>query len=292
MSGPRSHGVLFVVATPIGNLGDMTERAVAVLRDCDRVVSEDTRRTRQLLTHFAIGGKPVERLDAHASGDAISRLIGLILEGERVAMVTDAGTPAVSDPGDKLVTAAVDAGASIIALPGASAVLTALAASGLAGDGRFRFVGFLPRDGAARREAIAVVCETPESVVLFEAPQRVQQTLTALAQATPTRRACVARELTKVHEEWIRGALDDLATDPREWIGEIAIVLGPYEPAERGDHVDDATLDREIESAVAAGERPKTVAERLAAWSGRTRRDIYSRVLAVRSAKEGKKEGS
>ncbi len=284
--------MLFVVATPIGNLGDMTERAVAVLRDCDRVVSEDTRRTRQLLTHFAIGGKPVERLDAHASGDAISRLIGLILEGERVAMVTDAGTPAVSDPGNKLVTAAVDAGASIIALPGASAVLTALAASGLAGDGRFRFVGFLPRDGAARREAIAVVCETPESVVLFEAPQRVQQTLAALAQATPTRRACVARELTKVHEEWIRGTLDDLATDPREWIGEIAIVLGPYEPAERGDHVDDATLDREIESAVAAGERPKTVAERLAAWSGRTRRDIYSRVLAVRSAKEGKKEGS
>jgi 16S rRNA (cytidine1402-2'-O)-methyltransferase len=291
MSGPRALGTLYVVATPIGNLGDMTARAVAVLLECDLVASEDTRRTRQLLTHFAVRGKPVSRLDAYASRAAISLLVERLLIGERIALVTDAGTPGVSDPGERLVTAALEAGVSVVAVPGASAVLAALAASGLSGDGRFRFVGFLPRDGAARRAAIAVVCETPETVVLFEAPQRVRETIAAVAQATPMRRACVARELTKVHEEWVRGTLRELAEDAREWIGEIAIVLGPYDPAERGDRVDDAALDREIESALAAGERPKTIAERLAAWSGRKRREIYSRVLSLRSTKQPKTEG-
>ena len=146
MSEPPAHGTLFLVATPIGNLGDMTERAVAVLRDCTRIVSEDTRRTRQLLTHFGVSGKPLERLDAHASAAGIERLALRLLGGERIAMVTDAGTPVVSDPGDKLVRAAVDAGVLVVPVPGASAVLASLAASGLAGDGRFRFVGFLPRD--------------------------------------------------------------------------------------------------------------------------------------------------
>ena len=282
MSGPQAHGVLYVVATPIGNLGDMTERAVAVLRSCTRIVSEDTRRTRQLLTHFGVSGKPLERLDAHASSVAIARLVERLMDGDEMAIVTDAGTPVVSDPGDKLVRAALDAGASVVPVPGASAVLAALAASGLASDGRFRFVGFLPRDGAARRGAIAIVCETPESVVLFESPKRVAETLVSLAQATPMRQACVARELTKVHEEWVRGTLDELAASNRTWKGEIAIVLGPYDPAERSDRVDDAALDAEIERAVATGERPKAIAERLAAWSGRTRREIYSKVLLAR----------
>jgi 16S rRNA (cytidine1402-2'-O)-methyltransferase len=286
MSEPPAHGTLFLVATPIGNLGDMTERAVAVLRDCTRIVSEDTRRTRQLLTHFGVSGKPLERLDAHASAAGIERLALRLLGGERIAMVTDAGTPVVSDPGDKLVRAAVDAGVLVVPVPGASAVLASLAASGLAGDGRFRFVGFLPRDGAARRDAIGLVCETPESVVIFEAPQRVRETLTSLAQATPMRQACVARELTKVHEEWVRGTLEQLAADGREWMGEIAVVLGPYDPAERGESVDEEALEQEIQRAVAQGERPKTIAERLAAWSGRTRREIYSRVLLARSEKD------
>ncbi len=272
-------GTLFLVATPIGNLGDVTARAVETLRACDRVLAEDTRRTRQLLTHLGIAGKPVERLDAHAGQRDVARVVERLAASERVALVTDAGTPGVSDPGEALVRAALDAGATVVPIPGASAVLAAIVASGLAGDGRFRFLGFLPREGPPRREAIALVCETPEAVVLFEAPGRVRATLGELADATPGRGACVARELTKVHEEFVRSSCADLAADDREWIGEIVIVLGPHAPEDRTVRIDDAALDARIDEALARGDHARTVADRLAAWSGRPRRQVYERVV-------------
>jgi 16S rRNA (cytidine1402-2'-O)-methyltransferase len=212
-------GVLYVVATPIGNLGDMTVRAGETLRECDRVLAEDTRRSRQLLAHLGIAGKPVDRFDAHATAADAQRAVERLENGESVALVTDAGTPGVSDPGERLVEAAIAAGIRVVSIPGPSAVLAALVGSGLAGDGRFRFVGFLPRDGTARREGIATVSATPEPVVMFEAPSRTRATLTDLADATPGRSACVARELTKVHEEYVRGTLAELATDERPWQG-------------------------------------------------------------------------
>jgi 16S rRNA (cytidine1402-2'-O)-methyltransferase len=272
-------GTLFLVATPIGNLGDVTARAVETLRACDRVLAEDTRRTRQLLTHLGITGKPVERLDAHAGERDVARVVERLGQSERVALVTDAGTPGVSDPGEALVRAAIDAGAAVVPIPGASAVLAAIVASGLAGDGRFRFLGFLPREGPPRREAIALVCETPEAVVLFEAPGRVQGTLRELADATPERGACVARELTKVHEEFVRSSCAGLAADEREWIGEIVIVLGAHAPEDRTVRVDDAALDARIDEALSRGDHARTVADRLAAWSGRPRREVYERVV-------------
>ncbi len=272
-------GTLFLVATPIGNLGDLTARAIETLRGCDRVVAEDTRRTRQLLSHLGIAGKPVERLDAHAGEHDVARVVSRLVEGERVALVTDAGTPGVSDPGEALVLAAISAGATVVPIPGASAVLAAVVASGLAGDGRFRFVGFLPRDGAPRREAIALVCDTPEAVVLFEAPSRVRGTLRELADATPERGVCVARELTKVHEEFVRSSCAALSTDEREWIGEIVLVLAAHVPEDRTARVDDAALDARIDEALSRGDHARTVAERLAAWSGRPRRQVYERVV-------------
>jgi 16S rRNA (cytidine1402-2'-O)-methyltransferase len=272
-------GTLFLVATPIGNLGDLTARAIDTLRECDRVVAEDTRRTRQLLSHLAIAGKPVERLDAHASEHDVARVVARLMHSERIALVTDAGTPGVSDPGEALVRAAIVAGADVVPIPGASAVLAAIVASGLAGDGRFRFVGFLPREGPPRREAIALVCETPETVVLFEAPGRVQATLAELADATPERGACVARELTKVHEEFVRSSCAGLAADEREWIGEIVIVLAAHAPADRVARVDDAALDARIDEALSRGDHARAVADRLAAWSGRPRRQVYQRVV-------------
>src|SRR5580692_2824812 len=148
-------GTLLLVATPIGNLGDLTARAIETLRICDRVLAEDTRRTRQLLSHLGITGKPIDRLEAHAGEHDVARAVARLAQNERLALVTDAGTPGVSDPGEALVTAAIAAGALVVPIPGASAVLAAVVASGLAGDGRFRFVGFLPRDGAPRRQAIA-----------------------------------------------------------------------------------------------------------------------------------------
>ncbi len=273
-------GTLFIVATPIGNLGDLSQRALETLRTCDRVLAEDTRRTRHLLTHFGIAGKPVDRLDAHASDRDVARVVERLSAGERVALVTDAGTPGVSDPGDAVVRASVESGAVVVPIPGASAVLDALAASGLAGDGRFRFVGFLPRSGAERRAALALIAETPESVVVFEAPGRTQATLRELADATPDRLACVARELTKVHEEIVRGPLRGLAGAEREWQGEIVIVLGAHMPAERELLADDAAVDARIDEALGQGEQARTIADRLAAWSGRPRREVYGRVVA------------
>jgi len=276
----RESGTLYVVATPIGNLGDLTTRALETLRGCDLVVAEDTRRTRQLLTHLGIRGKPIERIDAHASASDVGRVVERLSAGESVALVTDAGTPAVSDPGGRVIDAAIAAGTRVVAVPGASALLAALVGSGLVTDGPFRFVGFLPRDGAARRAAIARVCEAAEPVVLFEAANRTRATLRDLADATPERRVCVARELTKVHEEYVRGTCASLAADERTWIGEIALVLGAYQPLEREHEVSDAALDQRIDEALSRREHPRTIAERLAAYSGRPKRAVYERVVA------------
>jgi 16S rRNA (cytidine1402-2'-O)-methyltransferase len=275
-----------VVATPIGNLEDLTARAIATLRACHRVAAEDTRRTRGLLTHLGISGKPIEALHAHSTADDVARLVSRLAEGEDVAVVTDAGTPAVSDPGGDVVRAAIEAGVRVVPIPGASAVLAALAASGLAGDAGFRFVGFLPREGVGRAEAIARICDTPEPVVLFEAPSRTAATLGDLAAATPERRACVARELTKVHEELVRGTCGSLAALEREWIGEIAIVLGAHAPEAREAAITDRAIDARIDEELARGLHAKTVAERLAAWSGRPKREVYERVIA-RKRREG-----
>ena len=273
-------GVLYVVATPIGNLGDMTVRASETLRECDRVLAEDTRRSRQLLAHLGIAGKPVDRFDAHATAADAQRAVDRLENGESVALVTDAGTPGVSDPGERLVEAAIAAGIPVVPIPGPSAVLSALVGSGLAGDGRFRFVGFLPRDGTARREAIATVSATPEPVVMFEAPSRTRATLTDLADATPGRSACVARELTKVHEEYVRGLLAELAADERPWQGEIVLVLGAHAPESREAAVDEVALDARIDEALARGEHARSISDWLAAWSGRPRRAVYERVVS------------
>jgi 16S rRNA (cytidine1402-2'-O)-methyltransferase len=275
----RNPASLFVIATPIGNLGDMTPRALETLRTSDCINAEDTRRTRQLLSHFGIASKRVERLDAHATPRAVARMLGRLAEGQSVALVTDAGTPGVSDPGEAAVEAAIAAGVRVVPIPGASAVLAALVASGLGGDGRFRFVGFLPRDGSARRDTIALVCATPEPVVLFESPNRVRATLRDLADATPERGACVARELTKLHEEIVRGACATLAADEREYRGEIVIVLGSHAPEDVAARVDDAALDARIDEGLAQGEHARALAERLAAWSGRQKRAVYARVV-------------
>jgi 16S rRNA (cytidine1402-2'-O)-methyltransferase len=269
--------ILFVVGTPIGNLDDLSVRALATLREVAIVAAEDTRRTRALLTHFGIAGKTLIALHAHSSAHEVERLVERLQAGEKVALVTDAGTPTVSDPGDALVRGAIAAGIRVVPIPGPSAPVAALSASGLASGSGFRFAGFLPRTGVARAEAIASICATTEPVVLFESPERVQQTLGELAALTPDRSVCVARELTKMHEELVRGTLAELTAD-REWLGEITIVLGAFErPVETiGDDAIDARIDEEL----ARGTHSKVAAQRVAAWSGRPQREIYARVVA------------
>jgi 16S rRNA (cytidine1402-2'-O)-methyltransferase len=283
----RGTGTLYVVATPIGNLGDLSERAVQTLRTVGRVVAEDTRRTRTLLTHAAAGGKPLEALHAHSRAEEVTKVADRIAAGEDVALVTDAGTPSVSDPGGALVSEAVRRGIRVVPIPGPSAVLAALVGSGLAGDAGFTFAAFLPREGPPRRARIARIAETPEPVVLFEAPNRTKATLEELARATPARPACVARELTKVHEEFVRGTLEELAALDAPWLGEVAIVLGAHRPEERAA-VDDAAVDARIDEELANGAHVKAIAERLAAWSGRPKRELYERVVARKTSHANK----
>jgi 16S rRNA (cytidine1402-2'-O)-methyltransferase len=274
-------GLLYIVATPIGNLGDLTLRAIDTLRAVDRVAAEDTRRARGLLSHLGITGKPLDRLDANASEGDVARMVGLLSEGASVALVTDAGTPVVSDPGTALVAAAARAGVRVVPIPGASAVMAALAASGLA-DGPFRFIGFLPRSGDERREAIAKLAADADTVILFESPARIGATLCDLARAMPSREAALGRELTKMHEEILRGPLAELALreKDREWLGEITLVLGPFSGAGVAAGPSDEELDRRIDEELSRGRRAKDIAEALAVETGRPRRGIYQRVLA------------
>jgi 16S rRNA (cytidine1402-2'-O)-methyltransferase len=254
---------------------------------CDRVAAEDTRRTRQLLSHLGIEGKPLDAIHAHSTERDVARLVERLVAGASVALVTDAGTPAVSDPGDALVKAALCAGVHVVPVPGPSAVLAALVGSGLATGVGFRFVGFLPRDGAARRDAVAALCSTPEPVVFFESPERTTATLQELAALMPTRAACVARELTKVHEEIVRGTLSALAVNRDAWRGEIAIVLGSWAPDTREETISDDAMDARIDTELDSGAHAKTIADAIAAWSGRPRREVYERVVR-RKATRGK----
>lgn len=278
MSAP---GVLYLVATPIGNLGDVTRRAAETLELVDRVLAEDTRRTRALLTHLGIR-KPVAKLDANATDGALRSVVDRARAGERIAFVTDAGTPSVSDPGTRLVRMAVEAGLPMTVVPGPSAVTAAVALSGLV-EGPFLFMGFLPRHGEKRRHAIDKVKTAEEAVVLFEAPTRLSGTLADLAARMPARRACVLRELTKLHEEVVHGSLAELAEREITPKGEVTVVVARAE----GDAVEEEPdIDALVAERLAAGDTPRTVADDVAAVTGKPRREVYARVLELRRLRE------
>lgn len=234
-----NHGVLHLVPTPIGNLGDLSPRAIEVLRDADLLCCEDTRRTRRLLTHAGIPAPPLAVCNEHTEAAVAPRVIDTLTGGGRVALVTDAGTPAMSDPGAHLVRAVLAAGFEVSALPGPFAGVTALVASGLPTD-RFTFEGFLARKGTDRAAQLARIAASDQTVVLYEAPHRMQRTMADLITACgPDRPAAVARELTKMFEEIRRGPLAeiDIGT-PR---GEYVIVIGPT-PADHHTEMPDQQI--------------------------------------------------
>ncbi|MCB9589068.1 MAG: 16S rRNA (cytidine(1402)-2'-O)-methyltransferase [Polyangiaceae bacterium] len=268
---------LFVVGTPIGNLEDLSQRVIRVLKEVDRVAAEDTRHTKKLLSHLGITGKPLESIESHQIAARVSGLVARLEAGESIALVTDAGMPGVSDPGSLLVRAARERGIKIESVPGPSAVTTAVAASGLV-DGGFRFIGFLPRKGSARREALERIQATPEAVVLFESPNRAQQTLQDLAALTPEREVCVGRELTKLHEEFVWGTASELG-QREHWRGELTLVLGPHSPLKAEVSADE--LDAAIRRGLHEGRSAKDLAQELAEHTGRPRREIYQRILQL-----------
>jgi 16S rRNA (cytidine1402-2'-O)-methyltransferase len=267
---------LYLVGTPIGNLGDLTLRAIEVLRTVTHVAAEDTRRTRALLTHLGIHGKEIHRLDANAETSAAERLCQHIEHGQSVAFVTDAGMPSVSDPGALLVSRARERGIDVRCVPGPSAVTTAAALSGLV-HGPFTFLGFLPRQGGKRRHALELAASSPLPVLLFESPNRLANTLADLAAFAPARQAVVCRELTKLHEETIVGAVAELAARNESWRGEITVVLAAAAP----EPPPAAEIDAAIRARLHAGGTPRTVAQELSAALGQPRRALYARALAL-----------
>jgi 16S rRNA (cytidine1402-2'-O)-methyltransferase len=275
-------GALYVVATPIGNLGDVTFRALEVLRTVPLIAAEDTRISRRLLDRYEIATRTVS-FHARNAGKRMPELLDHLRGGADLAVVTDAGTPGVSDPGDELVRAWAGEGGVVIPIPGASALLAAVVASGISGP-RWSFEGFLPRSGRERRERLARICGDDRASVIFEAGNRVAATLADLANACEDHRpAAVCRELTKLHEEIVRGSLEDLAERARSGEmtlrGEFVVVIGAGagRPDSAAVTPDDAleTARSEVELLVATGVARGDAARRVASARGLPRRRLY-----------------
>jgi 16S rRNA (cytidine1402-2'-O)-methyltransferase len=289
---PRLPAGLHLVATPIGNLRDITLRALDVLAAADVIACEDTRVTHKLLDHYAIA-TPLTPYHEHNAAAMRPKLLARLAAGEAIALVSDAGTPLVSDPGFKLVRAAREAGHAVIAVPGASAAMAALTIAGLPTD-RFFFEGFLPTKDGQRRTRIAELARIPATLILYESGPRVARTLAALAAGLGARQAAICRELTKLHEEVRRGdlaalarAYDEGAKESPETRGEFTIIVEP--PAADAGQPDidevDALLRRLLQHASV-----KDAVSEVAAATGRPRREIYRRALAISEGQESEQE--
>ena len=278
VEAPRLTTGLYLVATPIGNLRDITLRALEILAAADLVACEDTRVTRKLFDHYGLSA-PLIAYHDHNAEIARPKILEKLAAGGAVALVSDAGTPLISDPGYKLVRAAAEAGHAVTAAPGPSAALMALTVAGLPTD-RFFFEGFLPAKEAARHARIAQLARIPATLVLFESGPRLAASLGDLAAGFGAREAAVARELTKLHEEVRRGDLRALAADyaaGAETRGEIVIVIAPPAAAEQPSAAD---IDALLHAALARTSVKEAVAE-VAAATGEPRRAIYSRALTL-----------
>ena len=265
-------GTLYLVSTPIGNLGDMSHRAVEVLSSAALVIAEDTRHSRRLLDHYRIE-TPLSSYHEHNEAKETPRLVARLQRGDSIALISDAGTPLISDPGSRLVEAAVAAGVPVVPIPGPSAVMAALVASAMSLD-RFTFFGFLPRKGKERTETIGDIVASRATSVLFEAPNRVGATLAALADAGAGERAAVvARELTKQFEEFKRGSVVELSSvyneaDPK---GEVVLVIAGAEKAVVTEH----ELTDAANELRASGKAPRDVMDHLVSALGAPRNLAY-----------------
>jgi len=281
-------GILSVVGTPIGNLSDASPRVLDVLAHADVVLCEDTRVTGKLLSAFDIRAS-MQRCDENVMAERVAPTLARIAAGGRVAFVSDAGMPGVSDPGQRLVDAALDAGLPVEVVPGPSAVTCAVAASGIACE-HFFFEGFLPRKHAAQRECLSELAAIPGALVVYESPRRVSATLAVVAEVMPARRVALVRELTKVHEEVVRDvapALAQTVAGRDEIRGECVIVIAPPSSAERdaqrraASDVAGLTLDEAIARGLAQGESKTALAKHLARSFSLGRAEVYDRVVEL-----------
>jgi 16S rRNA (cytidine1402-2'-O)-methyltransferase len=272
------HGTLYIVATPIGNLEDMTFRAVRILKEVDLIAAEDTRHSRKLLSHFGIT-RPLTSYFDHNKTLKGESLLARLRDGASVALISDAGTPCISDPGYQLVRDAVAAGITVVPLPGASATVAALSASGLPTDA-FTFAGFLPNRQGKRRERLAELKDEGRVVVLYEAPHRLRAALADLRGVCGDRQVVVARELTKLYEEFVRGSVTEVLASfaDREVKGEIVLLVAPAEKVTMAIDPDTILAHYLADETLSF----RDAVDRAAQESGLPRREVYARALILR----------
>jgi 16S rRNA (cytidine1402-2'-O)-methyltransferase len=278
-------GVLYIVATPIGNLEDITYRAVRILREADLIACEDTRQTRKLLDHYGIQ-TPVISYHEHNEAARAQELAAKLEEGNTIAQVSDAGMPGISDPGYRLIQLAIARGLTVVPVPGASALIAAVAASGLPTDA-FEFHGFLPAKSGQRRTALEALRSIKHTIVLYEAPHRIRETLEDVAAVLgPERPVVIARELTKLHEEFIRGTVTHVSAhlEGRELKGEITLLIGPGESARAPETKDLAGRLQEIMRAERLDE--KAALKILAKERGLGKSEVYREVQRTRTRRQ------
>ncbi len=272
-------GLLYVVATPIGNLEDITYRAVRILGEADLIACEDTRQTRKLLDHYNIH-KPTISYHDHNEAERTEDLTARLLAGETIALVSDAGMPLVSDPGYRLVHAAIEAGISVQPIPGASASLTALAASGLPTDA-FHFGGFLPPKPGQRAKLLESLAEEQATLIFYEAPHRILESLEAIEAALGPRPVVVAREITKVHEEFLRGTAAEIQAQlaARDVVkGEITLLIGKA----MAPPPDDTPLPEAVDALIRNGTPRMDAIKQVARRRGLSKREVYDQLLQER----------
>ncbi len=281
MSEASNTPALVLIATPIGNMGDISARALDELRSADSVACEDTRRTGALFAHFGLAHEPFIVCNDHTEGHAAREIVRRVESGQRVALVSDAGTPAISDPGFRVVRAAIAAGVRVESVPGASAVLTALSLSGFATD-RFSFDGFLPRKGGERTRRIASIAAEERTTVLFESPRRLVKTLEELlAVCGDDRQIAIARELTKTYEEIWRGSLSEALSHlaEHELKGEIVLVIEGVESLE----VSDDELSSMLQDFLLSGASTRDAVAAVVDETGTAKRRVYNLALDIDS---------
>lgn len=280
MSSFASHdtGTLFLVPTPIGNLDDMTFRAVKTLKAVDLIAAEDTRNTQKLLNHFEIATKQIS-FHEHNTQARIPELLEKLKQGASIAQVSDAGMPSISDPGKELVKAAIAAGIPVVPLPGPNAALTALIASGIDPQ-PFMFYGFLPRKASEQKAALSELAAEPQAVIFYESPYRVAKTLTTIREIFGERQAALARELTKKFEEFIRGSLTDLidyaAASAR---GEFVIIVAPGE--RKAPTPSEVPVAVQVQTRIDAGARPNDAIKAVAKANGLKRQQVYNKFHGI-----------
>lgn len=276
-------GTLYLCATPIGNLKDMTERVIETLKNADLIAAEDTRNSIKLLNHFDIH-TPLTSYHDHNRFEKAEELLNLLSEGKNVALITDAGTPAISDPGEVLVKRCIETGINVTSLPGASAVITALTLSGLSTE-RFAFEGFLPKDNGKRKELLSELSKEKRTLVLYEAPHRLKKTLSELREAFGNRRIALCRELTKIHEEVLRMTLDEAEAYYEEAAprGEFVLVIEGRSPEEekkeQEERFKELSVKEHVEMYEKQGMDRKEAMKAVSKERGIPKREVYSECI-------------